>query len=123
MQDILDPVCKHTTFRGRRVRALKPWDRDDVDLFIALNNGDFVLRGFTNRDIVGSLYSRRVVDDKEKRRRRSRVSRLLRILRAHGMIRKLPKQNRYQVTQKGRRVVTAVLAARDTSVSDLLKAA
>ena len=105
------------------MRALKPWDPDDLDLFVAINNGDFVLRGLTNRDIVDALYSPRTVDDKEKRRRRSRVSRLLRILRAHGMIRKLPKQNRYQVTQKGRQVVTAVLAARDTSVSALLKAA
>ncbi len=123
LQAILDPVCKHTTFRGRRVRALKPWDRDDVDLFVAINNGDFVLRGFRNGDIVDALYSRRAVDDKQKRRRRSRVSRLLRILRAHGMIRKLPKQNRYQVTRKGRQVVTAVLAARDTPVAALLKAA
>lgn len=123
LHDVLDPVCKHTSFRGRRVRALKPWDRDDLDLFVAINNGSFVLRGFRNGDIVDALYSHRVVNDKEKRRRRSRVSRLLRILRAHGMIRKLPKQNRYQVTKKGRQVVTAVLAARDASVAALLKAA
>ena len=105
------------------MRALKPWDRDDLDLFLAINNGAFVLRGFRNGDIVDALYSSRVVNDKETRRRRSRVSRLLRILRAHGMIRKLPKQNRYQVTKKGRQVVTAVLAARDASVAALLKAA
>ena len=123
LHDVLDPVCKHTTFRGRRVRALKPWDSDDIDLFVAINNGDFVLRGFRNGDIVDGLYTRPAVDDKEKRRRRSRVSRLLRILRAHGMIRKLPKQNRYQVSPKGRQIVTAVLAARDTPVAVLLNAA
>lgn len=123
LHDVLDPVCKHTTFRKRRVRALKPWDRDDVKLFTAINNGDFLLRGFRNGEIVDALYSSRRVDEKEKRRRRSRVSRLLRILRAHGMIRKLPKQNRYQVTTKGRRVVTAVLAARETPVAALLHAA
>jgi hypothetical protein len=123
LHDVLDPVCKHTTFRGRRVRALKPWDPDELELFVAINNGDFILRGFRNADIVNALYSSRARDEKERRRRRSRVSRLLRILRAHGMIRKLPKQNRYQVTKKGRRVVTAILAARDTPVAALLKAA
>ena len=123
LHEVIAPICKHTTFHGRRVRALRPWDPDDLALFQAIANGAFVLRGFTNRDVVNATYDKPAADEPEHRRRRSRASRQLRLLRAHGIIRKLAKQNRYQLTDKGRRIVTAILAARDTPVSALLAAA
>ncbi|MBK8974786.1 MAG: hypothetical protein IPM29_02565 [Planctomycetes bacterium] len=123
LHEVIAPICKHATFRGRRVRALRPWDSDDLALFQAIADGAFVLRGFTNRDLVNRLYQKPAADDSDRRQRRSRTSRQLRLLRAHGVIRKLPKQNRYQLTDKGRRIVTAILAARDTPVSALLHAA
>ena len=51
------------------------------------------------------------------------MTRLLGLLRAHGVIAKVPKTHRYQVSPQGRSKVTALLAARQASTEKLLKAA
>jgi DNA-binding HxlR family transcriptional regulator len=48
------------------------------------------------------------------------VTRRLRLLRAHGLIHKVPKTHRYQVSPQGRKVITAVLAARQASTELLV---
>jgi predicted transcriptional regulator len=60
---------------------------------------------------------------KEKRRRSAAVSRKLRILRAHGLIQKVPKTHRYHVTSHGRLAITAILTMDRTSIALLNKAA
>jgi DNA-binding HxlR family transcriptional regulator len=47
------------------------------------------------------------------------VGRRLRLLRAHGLIAKVSKTHRYVVTEKGRNVITALLAARQASTEKL----
>ena len=47
------------------------------------------------------------------------VTRQLRLLRAHGLIQKVPKTHRYLVTEPGRRAITALLAARNASIERL----
>jgi hypothetical protein len=49
----------------------------------------------------------------------SRVSYRLRILRAHGLIRKSPNQRRYHVTTKGRDIVTALCRSQHTTLQQL----
>jgi hypothetical protein len=44
-------------------------------------------------------------------------------LRAHGLIAKVPKTHRYQLTEKGRTTISALLAARNANVKQLLQAA
>ena len=61
--------------------------------------------------MVATLYAKPNADMAEARQRSARASRLLRLLRAHKMIRKLPKSHHYQVTEHGREVVALVLAA------------
>ncbi len=52
---------------------------------------------------------------------RRAVTRQLRLLRAHGLIRKVPKTHRYVVSEAGRRTITALLAARNASVDQLTR--
>ncbi len=59
----------------------------------------------------------------QKRRRSAAVSRKLRLLRAHGLIQKVPKTHRYQVTSHGRLAITAILTMDRTSIALLNKAA
>jgi DNA-binding IclR family transcriptional regulator len=49
----------------------------------------------------------------EQRRRTAHVSRLLHLLRAHGLIAKIPHAHRYRVTAKGEALMSAALQARD----------
>jgi len=47
------------------------------------------------------------------------MTRKLRLLRAHGLIRKVSGTHRYVVSEKGRRIITALLAARQADVEQL----
>ena len=59
----------------------------------------------------------------ERRRRSARTSRQLRMLRAHGLIKKVAKTHRYQLTDLGRLAITALLAARQADTTKLTAAA
>jgi DNA-binding HxlR family transcriptional regulator len=59
----------------------------------------------------------------DQRRRTSAISRKLRLLRAHGLIHKLPHTHRYRVTESGRLILNAVLAAHRMTTQRLTAAA
>jgi hypothetical protein len=87
-----------------------------------VGDGEFVVNGFRNGNIVQKLYSQ-TTDPKERKRRSARMSRKLRILRAHGVIKKVNNTYRYQVTEKGRILIAAVIASLQANVSALAKIA
>ena len=51
------------------------------------------------------------------------VTRLLRLLRGHGVIAKIAKTHRYQLTEKGRSKLSALHAARKANTEQLMQAA
>ena len=51
------------------------------------------------------------------------ISYLLRILRAHGILHKVPKSHRYKVSPKGRDLLVAVLTAHHASIEKLTRLA
>jgi len=115
-------VCQATQWSGRRVRALNPLSPADSRLLAAVNRGEFVLRGFRNRDVRALLYGK-TASDTERQRQGAAVTRQLRLLRAHGLIQKIPKTHSYRVSAKGQTVLTALLTARDADVNTLVQAA
>ena len=108
---IVKDICRPTSLKGKRVRALRPWSDVDSTLLRTVIRGEFAVTGFRNRDIRRLLYPVSDSSPIEGRRRSSSTTRLLRILRAHGVIKKIPKTHRYQVAKQGRLIITAVLAA------------
>ena len=104
--------------RPQRVRALNPLAAGDAALLEAVARHEFLINGLRNRDLRSLLYKG---DDEPANRRRqsAAVTRRLRLLRAHGLIRKVPKTHRYLVTDSGRRTITALLAARNASADVL----
>jgi hypothetical protein len=54
-----------------------------------------------------------------QRRQAAAVSRKLALLRAHGILRKINNTHRYHLTKFGRRVVTALLVARNADIDAL----
>lgn len=117
---IFDPVSRPVVDAGRPFRALRLSDPADLALLAAIARGEFVTAGFRNRDLRPLLYAPPQTDA-HARRLSGKVSRLLRLLRAHGIIRKISKTHRYQLTQRGRLLTAAVRATRDASIQQLLR--
>jgi hypothetical protein len=121
--ELAKTVCRPTTWNKRRVRALHPWSPDDLALLEAVSRGEFLINGFRNRDLRAILFPGATNDPNEMRRRSGRVTRKLRLLRAHGLIAKRPRTNRYALTQKGNLVITALIAAHRANTDSLIKMA
>ncbi len=120
---LIRDICRPTTYKGKRVRALRPWAELDLALFRAINRGEFCVNGFRNRDLQSLISDRAPDSPEEKRRRSARTSRLLRMLRAHHLIQKVPKTHRYLLTSRGRDVISAILCAQQITLEQLNKLA
>lgn len=118
VEELTAPIQKPVKWKKRRVRALSPWG-EDKELLAAINHGDFLINGFRNRDLQGLLYGKPPESDAEKRRRSAAISRKLRMLRAHGLIQKVSKTNRYHVVAEARAVLVAVLTTARTTVNQI----
>lgn len=123
LEKLSAPLCRPLVKKGRRYRGLNPLNQDDARLLEAVQLGEHLISGFRNRDIRQILYGQPPSDEKAHRSQSNRVGRLLGLLRAHGLIRKVAKTHRYQVTASGRTKLAAICAARKASVEKLTSAA
>jgi hypothetical protein len=107
--------------RARRVRALNPLAPADAALLEAISRHEFLTNGLRNRDLRRLLYGSPATEPAEERKRSAAVTRQLRLLRAHGLVDKIPKTHRYLVSELGRHAITALLAARNASIEALTR--
>jgi hypothetical protein len=118
-------VCAPVVRDGKRDRGLNALAQKDHALLRALSRGEFALSGIRNADLRASLYppTKLKTAKAQIRRRSAAVTRQFALLRAHGLLRKLPRTHRYHITTKGRRIITALLAACYADVEQLTKMA
>lgn len=120
--ELAAPLCRRATKKRRHYRALNPWSPADAAILETIARGEWTVQGFRNRDLRAALQP--ATDDPiERRRQAGRVTRLLALLRAHKVIRKVTGTHRYIVTANGRTLLTALLAARKASIQELIKIA
>lgn len=118
LEELIRRLEQHTQWNGRRVRALRPFG-DDTPLLKAINRGEFTIAGFRNRDLQAIFYSTPASSPSEQRRRSAAISRKFRLLRAHGLISKVPHTHRYQLTPRGRKAIVAILTALSATIAQL----
>jgi hypothetical protein len=123
LSKLTDAICQSVEWNGKRVRAIKPWSPQDAALLSAVNRPEFTLQGFRNRDLRTLLFGSQQIPAAEVRRQSAKITRQLRMLRAHALILKIPHTHRYQLTARGRTTLTALQAARDANAEQLAKLA
>jgi hypothetical protein len=106
--------------KPRQLRALNPLAAEDAALLTAISDPKWLVRGLRNRDLVSVLYPTEANEAQERRRRSAHVTRLLRLLRAHGLLEKIPKSHRYQLPSEGRTKIQALLACRAANPDQLI---
>jgi hypothetical protein len=119
---LLEQISSRVLYNGKPFRALKPSGPDDLLLFKAVNDGRFSINGFRNRDLQSLLYPNISSSVKEKRRRSARISRLIRLLRAHHLVKRVPHTYRYLLTHKGTEIISAILSLRKISLDQFKRA-
>jgi hypothetical protein len=124
LESVVRGACNRVTRSGRRYRGLNPWNHDDSRLLLFLGKGELGLNGFRNKDLRSWLYPGAKKSSREDLKRLSgRVTRLVRLLRAHGLIAKVSGENRYVLSDKGNTFATALLSASNVDVKTLMEMA
>jgi len=118
-----DKLCRPVIWKDKRARALNPYAPDDADLLHAIARGEFKINGFTNKQLRSILYSPSPSSEADRKRQSSQTTRRIRLLRAHGLVTKVPKSHRYRLTKRGSKVVTALICARNSDAHSLAKLA
>ena len=116
---VLDPVSTRQIRNGRPYRPLRPISPEDARLFRVIMRGEFLLQGFRNKDLRLHLFPEAESHALRRRKASGRITRYLRLLRAHGLIRKVSGTRYYRVTEKGHQVMTTALKLRQMDVSRL----
>ncbi len=119
---LMNRLCLPVSWKGKRLRGLNPWG-SDLPLLEAIIRGEYALNGFRNRDLREHLYGAPTGDAQEERRKSSRTTRQLRLLRSHGLIKKVSHTHRYVLTEKGSSILVALSAARNASPRKLTELA
>lgn len=122
LQDVtagLSKRVKEPGMGGRRLRGLNLLG-EDARLLEIVSRPEFVVNGVRNRDVVAAWHAKPAAEAAEQKRRSAQVTRWLRLLRAHGLLKKVPRSHLYRVTDHGRVVMTAVLAARNATTEELV---
>lgn len=114
---LLDSVSQRVTRHGRPYRPLRPISPSEAPLFKTILHGEFALQGFQNRDLRRELYPDALADPGQRRHVAARITRWLRLLRAHRLIKKVTRTRYYRITDKGHRVMTTALRFRETDLA------
>jgi hypothetical protein len=121
---LFDAVARPVVDAARRFRALRIGDPDDLALLQAISRGELATAGFRNRGLRALLHPAAAsLAPCDQQRLSARVSRQLRLLRAHGLIRKVPRTHRYLLTERGRLLTAALFATRNSDIKQLLATA
>jgi hypothetical protein len=124
LQDVVAPACQRIKKNGKTYRGLNPWHAQDYNLLTFLARGENALGGFRNKDLRQWLYPESDKCPKQEQKKYSgRITRRLKLLRVHGLIKKVAKENRYRLTAKGRKFACALTTASAIDIKGLTKIA
>lgn len=106
----LQKVTAPVTAKGRRYRGLNFFAPEDDAVLKAMVRGENALKGFRNRDL------RRCVTNKSP----AWISRCIKRLRLHGLIKSVGRTYKYYLTELGRRVLLTGTVLRETLILSTL---
>jgi len=122
LSELIEPVCQRGRKKQRCVRPLDVLGKDR-SLLCALADPKHAVSGITNRDLRNALGDTAGFGGKTQNQQSSKASRLIRLLRDHGLLHKYPRQNRYRLSPKGAKLTTVLCAALHASTQELTKIA
>jgi hypothetical protein len=99
----LHQLAETKTQDGRRHKGFNLLSEEDAFFFRLLMRGEFFISGFTNKSLRQHLSGKSS----------GQVSRLLKRLRVHGLIKKVARRYKYYLTEFGRQVVLMALKLRE----------
>jgi hypothetical protein len=102
----LDKAVEPLTENNRKYKGFNFFSKEDEKILVAVSDGKFTLKGITNKEL------RKMIPEKSS----GQLSRILKRLRLHGLIKKVGKTYKYYLSALGRLVIVAGLKFKNMSL-------
>jgi hypothetical protein len=102
----LDRITETVTENDKNYKGFNFFCKDDEKILLAIADGKFTLKGITNKELRSFLPGKKSWQ----------ISRILKRLRLHGLIKKVGKSYRYYLTRLGKQVIVAGLNFKNMSL-------
>lgn len=99
----LEKIAQTTQVNKRSYKGFNFFDKSDAHLMLSIAKGDFIIRGFQNKDLKKSL------PDKNS----AQVSRFIARLKVKGLLKKVAGTYRYYLTKLGQRIILTALRLKE----------
>ncbi len=120
LKAVVAPACNRITRNGKRYRGVNPWQKQDFQMLTFLAKGEHALSGFRNKDLRQWLYpGSKHMSKIEQRKYSGRATRRIKLLRVHGLVKKVANENRYILTAKGQKFANALMNASAIGIKEL----
>ena len=103
----LNKISEKIYQEGRSYKGFNFFDCFDLNLLLAINSGEFNINGFRNKSLKNKLHQQ--VSSPT-------VSRLLKRLRLHGLIKRVKNTLKYYLTSLGRKVIAVALMLKEKEI-------
>ena len=124
LKEVVSPACNKVKKKGKSYRGLNPWQKEDYQLLTFLAKGENALSGFRNKDLRDWLYpDSKNLSKPEQKRYSGRTTRRIKLLRVHGLVKKVAKENRYTLTAKGQKFAVGLMNASAVDIKGLTEMA
>lgn len=124
VQETCTVVCHRKRWNKHPIRALNLGTSGDLAILQFIARGEHALNGFRNRDLRQILFpDLKAPDAMAVRRASAATGRRLRLLRAHGLIHKIPGTHRYRPSPLGIKIAAVAIRTNNLDVEQLTKLA
>lgn len=100
----IQKISSRKEVNNRIYSAFNILNEDTLKLFTEISKGEYLINGFNNKMVRKNLYL-----NSEDKKIVNKVTRTLSKLKAHGIIKKVPRKNKYYLTTNGRNIISSVL--------------
>ena len=101
----IEKISSSIVVNERKYSAFNILNKDILSLFMIISSGEYLINGFNNKNIRRKYFA----EDSENPRNINKMTRTLSKLRAHGIIKKVSKKNKYYLTTTGRKLISSIL--------------
>ena len=100
----IEKVSSSTTVNDRKYTGFNILEKDTLKLFSIISSGEYLINGFTNKNIRNKYFDIEITSKEI-----NKLTRLLSKLKAHGLIKKVARKNKYYLTTNGRKIINSIL--------------
>lgn len=106
-----------------RCSGFNPISAGTTKIFEAVLNGSHLINGFRNKDLQRKMFDNSAQSKERTKKQSSKITRMIRKLRAHKLVTKIAKTTRYKITKKGYRILGAAIKLKKKDFPLIMKIA